>query len=161
MKRASSLVVVMPRSQRGCRGFKSPLVHYPKKQYTATEVMRSMKVFNGKAAAEEYMSSHTLTFSTPELTLTRFAFWLGDIIPDPKNPGQTMLRIMAYVEEKDFAPVQIIDDEYVPTGAIRSSGGIYGSLKTESSSSTKFCLECGIKISQNAKFCTECGATQD
>ncbi len=161
MKRASSLVVVMPRSQRGCRGFKSPLVHHPKKQYTATKVMRSMKVFNGKAAAEEYMSSHTLTFSTPELTLTRFAFWLGDIIPDPKNLGQTMLRIMAYVEEKDFAPVPIIDDEYVPTGAIRSSGGIYGSLKTESSSSTKFCLECGIKISQNAKFCTECGATQD
>ena len=120
-----------------------------------------MKVFNGKAAAEEYMSSHTLTFSTPELTLTRFAFWLGDIIPDPKNPGQTMLRIMAYVEEKDFAPVPIIDDEYVPTGAIRSSGGIYGSLKTESSSSTKFCSECGIRISQNAKFCTECGATQD
>jgi len=120
-----------------------------------------MKVFNGKAAAEEYMSSHTLTFSTPDLTLTRFAFWLGDIIPDPKNPGQTMLRIMAYVEEKDFAPVPIIDDEYVPTGAIKSSSGIYGGLKTESSSSTKFCSECGIKISQNAKFCTECGATQD
>jgi len=107
-----------------------------------------MKVFNGKTAAEEYMSSHTLTFSTPDMTLTRFAFWLGDIIPDPKNPGQTMLRMMAYVEEKDFAPVPIIDDEFVPTGAIRSSGGIYGSLKTESGSSTKFCSECGIKISQ-------------
>ena len=26
-KRAGSLVVVMPRSQRGCRGFKSPSVH--------------------------------------------------------------------------------------------------------------------------------------
>lgn len=162
MKRASSLVVVMPRSQRGCRGFKSPLVHhFPKNNIQLAEVMRSMKVFNGKTAAEEYMSSHTLTFSTPELTLTRFAFWLGDIIPDPKNPGQTMLRIMAYVEEKDFAPVPIIDEEYVPTGAIRASGGIYGSLKTESGSSTKFCSECGIKISLNAKFCTECGATQD
>ena len=120
-----------------------------------------MKVFNGKIAAEEYMSNHTLTFSTPDLTLTRFAFWLGDIIPDPKNPGQTMPRIMVYVEEKDFAPVQIIDDEYVPTGAIKSSGGIYGSLKTESGATTRFCSECGTKISQNAKFCTECGATQD
>lgn len=134
---------------------------FPKNNIQLVEVMRTMKVFNGKTAAEEYMSSHTLTFSTPDMTLKRFAFWLGDIIPDPKNPGQTMLRIMAYVEEKDFAPVQIIDDEFVPTGAIKSSGGIYGSLKTESGSSTKFCSECGNKISQNAKFCTECGATQD
>ncbi|MGI0082561.1 MAG: zinc-ribbon domain-containing protein [Nitrosopumilaceae archaeon] len=121
-----------------------------------------MKVFNGKAAAEDYMSSHTLTFSTPELTLTRFAFWLGDMTPDPKNPGQTIPRLMAFVEEKDFAPVPIIDDEkFVPTGAVKSVGGIYGSLKTDTSSSTKFCSECGVKISQNAKFCTECGANQD
>lgn len=121
-----------------------------------------MKVFNGKAAAEDYMSSHTLTFSTPELTLTRFAFWLGDMIPDPKNPGQTVPRIMAFVEEKDFAPVPIIDDEkFVPTGAVKSVGGIYGSLQTETGSSTKFCSECGVKLSQNAKFCTECGANQD
>ncbi|MBI3842870.1 MAG: zinc ribbon domain-containing protein [Thaumarchaeota archaeon] len=121
-----------------------------------------MKVFNGKAAAQDYMSNHTLTFSTPELTLTRFAFWLGDMISDPKNPGQTVPRIMAFVEEKDFAPVPIIDDEtFVPTGAIRSSGGVYGGLKTESGSETKFCSECGVKLSLNAKFCTECGTTQD
>ena len=121
-----------------------------------------MKVFNGKAAAEEYMSSHTLTFSTPELILTRFAFWLGDMVPDPKNLGQTMPRIMTFVEEKDFAPVPIVDDDtFVPTGAIRSSSGMYGSLKTESGSDTKFCFECGVKISKNARFCTECGATQD
>ncbi len=121
-----------------------------------------MKVFNGKAVAQDYMSNHTLTFSTPELTLTRFAFWLGDMIPDPKNPGQTIPRLMVFVEEKDFAPVPIIDDEtFVPTGAIKSSGEIYGSLKTESGSETKFCLECGVKLSLNAKFCTECGTNQD
>ena len=28
-----------------------------------------MKVFNGKEAAEQYMSSHTLTFSTPDPSL--------------------------------------------------------------------------------------------
>jgi len=83
-----------------------------------------MKVFNGKSAAEDYMSSHTLTFSTPELTLMRFAFWLSDMIPDPKNPGQQMPRIMAFVEEKDFAPVAIIDeDRFVPTGAVKTIGG--------------------------------------
>jgi zinc-ribbon domain len=125
--------------------------------------MQIMKVFNGKAAAEEYMSNHTLTFSTPELTLTRFAFWLGDIVPDPKNPGQTIPRIMTLIEEKDFAPVPIIDDDtFVPTGAVKSvGGGIYGSIQTETGSTTKFCPECGFKLSLSAKFCTQCGANQD
>jgi hypothetical protein len=36
-----------------------------------------MKIFNGRAATEEYMSTHTLTFSTPEMTLKKFALWLG------------------------------------------------------------------------------------
>jgi len=121
-----------------------------------------MKVFNGKAAAEDYMSNHTLTFSTPELTLLRFAFRLGDMIPDPKNPGEQMPRIMAFVEEKDFAPVSIIDDDkFVPTGAVKTMSGLYGSVKTETGSSSKFCPECGAKLSLSAKFCTGCGANQD
>lgn len=125
--------------------------------------MQIMKVFNGKAAAEDYMSNHTLAFSTPELTLTRFAYWLGDMVPDPKNPGQTIPRIMTLIEEKDFAPVPIIDDEmFVPTGAVKSvGGGIYGSVQTETGSAAKFCPECGFKLSLNAKFCTQCGANQD
>jgi len=78
-----------------------------------------MKVFNSKEAAEQYMSSHTLTFSTPDLTLKRFAFWLGDIVPDPNNKEETMPRLMNYIEEKDFAPAQVIDDEkYEPSGAL-------------------------------------------
>ena len=47
-----------------------------------------MEVFDGKKAAQDYMSKHTLAFSTPELTLMRFAFWLGDSVPDPKNDGK-------------------------------------------------------------------------
>lgn len=121
-----------------------------------------MKVFNGKLAAEDYMSNHTLTFSTPELTLLRFAFWLGDMVPDPKNPEQQMPRIMAFVEEKDFAPVAVIDDDkFVPTGAVKTMSGLYGSVKTETGSGSKFCAECGMKLSANARFCTECGANQD
>ncbi len=69
-----------------------------------------MKVFNGKQAAEDYMAAHTLTFSTPDLTLKRFSFWLGDIVPDPNNKEETMPRLMTYIEEKDFAPTQVIDD---------------------------------------------------
>ncbi len=122
-----------------------------------------MKVFNGKMAAEDYMSNHTLTFSTPELTLTRFAFWLGDMVPDSKNPGQQMPRIMAFVEEKDFAPVAIVDDDkFVPTGAVKTmSGSLYGGIGEETGSGSKFCSECGTKLSANARFCTECGANQD
>ena len=89
-----------------------------------------MKVFNGKEAAEQYMSSHTLTFSTPDLTLKRFSFWLGDIVPDPNNKEETMPRLMNYIEEKDFAPAQVIDDEkYEPSGALFKTG-LYGSANT-------------------------------
>ncbi|TBR09958.1 MAG: zinc ribbon domain-containing protein [Candidatus Nitrosotenuis sp.] len=120
-----------------------------------------MKVFNGKSAAEDYMSAHTLAFSTPELTLMRYSFWLADIIPDPKNKDDTIPRIMAYVEEKDFAPVNIIDDDkFEATGAVRNTS-MYGNINKVSDSDTKFCSECGSKISLSAKFCTECGATQD
>lgn len=121
-----------------------------------------MKVFNGKTAADDYMSSHTLTFSTPELTLTRFAFWLGDMVPDPKNPGQQMPRLMNFIEEKDFAPTPLVDDDtFVPTGAMKTIGGLYGSVNVPTEASSKFCQECGSKLSLVAKFCTECGANQD
>jgi len=119
-----------------------------------------MKVFNGKQAAEDYMSSHTLAFSTPELTLMRFSFWLGDMVPDPTKKENSIPRLLTFVEEKDFEPVQIIDDErYEPTGALRGSG-MYGNTAPQTSSDTKFCSECGGKIASAAKFCTECGATQ-
>ena len=120
-----------------------------------------MKVFNGKQAAESYMSTHTLAFSTPELTLTRFAFWLGDIVPDPEDKEKTVPRIYTFVEEKDFEPVQIIDDEkYVPSGAVKVSG-VYGHPQYETDSDTKFCSECGAKVSATAKFCPNCGTTQN
>lgn len=120
-----------------------------------------MKVFDGKKAADDYMSSHTLTFSTPELTLTRFAFWLGDMVPDPKNPGQQIPRIMNFVEEKDFAPTPLVDDDsFVPTGAMKSTS-LYGGINNHTETNSKFCTECGSKLSLVAKFCTECGANQD
>ena len=120
-----------------------------------------MRVFDGRKAAEDYMAAHTLTFSTPDLTLKRFAFWLGDMVPDPEKKEDAIPRLYTYVEEKDFAPVEIIDDEnYVPTGAVKSSG-MYGNQGPETGPDTMFCPECGTKISATAKFCTECGTTQD
>ena len=64
-----------------------------------------MKVFNGKKAAEDYMSAHTLAFSTPELTLTRFAFWLGDIILDPSDKESSMPIFKNLIQH---APVSLI-----------------------------------------------------
>ena len=116
-----------------------------------------MKVFNGKQAANDYMSAHTLAFSTPELTLMRFSFWLGDMVPDPTKQEESIPRLYTYVEEKDYAPVEIIDDDkYVPTGAVLGSG-MYGSANSESSGEEQFCSECGAKNSTTAKFCRECG----
>ena len=118
-----------------------------------------MKVFNGKKAAEDYMSAHTLAFSTPELTLTRFAFWLGDIILDPSDKESSMPRLYSYVDEKDFAPANIIDDEtYVPTGAVKQSSA-YGSARGTTEGESNFCGECRYK-NITAKFCTECGANK-
>lgn len=120
-----------------------------------------MKIFDGKKAATEYMSSHTLAFSTPELTLMRFAFWLGDPVPDPENRERSIPRMMTFMDEKDFEPINIIDDDnYVPTGAVRNVG-IYGNPQKQQGTNFRFCFECGNKISDTAKFCPECGTTQD
>ncbi len=120
-----------------------------------------MKVFNGREAADEYMSAHTLTFSTPDLTLKRFSFWLGDMVPDPNNKEEVVPRIMTFVEEKDFAPTQVIDDDkYVPSGAVLQSG-LYGSTSNDTNEDVRFCSECGKKLSQTTKFCPECGSNQE
>jgi hypothetical protein len=73
-----------------------------------------MKVFNAKNAAEDYMSMHTLTYSTPEMTLLKFAKWLGDIVEiqckldkdkcpneDGLHPRHKVPRLMLYIEEKE------------------------------------------------------------
>ncbi len=120
-----------------------------------------MKVFDGRKAAEDYMAAHTLTFSTPDLTLQRLAFWLGDMLPDPAGGQQGIPWLYTYVEEKDFAPVNIIDEEnYTPSGAVRGTT-TYGNAEAHEGEDSKFCSECGVKISAAAKFCTDCGATQD
>ena len=122
------------------------------------QTSKSMKVFNGKDAANEYMSSHTLAFSTPELTLMRFSFWLADMVPDPNDKENAVPRIMTFVEEKDFEPVNIIDDEkYEPSGAVLQSTTVYGNASGGESTDGLFCSECGIKNSSTAKFCKDCG----
>ncbi len=145
------------------------------------------KVFNGRSATDEYMSTHSLTFSTPEMTLKKFALWLGEQVNAP-DKGQ-IPRLMLYVEEKgeknssNFTPDT--DDTFRPTGAVAD---MYGDVQqssasstehmtppqitplnrdklgpesgSNSSSSSKFCISCGQKLKANARFCTKCGSVQ-
>ncbi|MDA7941827.1 MAG: zinc ribbon domain-containing protein [Nitrosopumilus sp.] len=121
-----------------------------------------MRVFDGKKAAQDYMSTHTLAFSTPELTLMRFAFWLGDSVPDPEGGGKGVPRMMTFMTEQDFEPVLIDDDKYEPSGAVRGTAKSTASTgSTASPGSGKFCHECGGPASAGAKFCPACGTTLD
>jgi len=134
------------------------------------------KVFNGRAASEEYMSTHSLTFSTPEMTLRKYALWLGEIVN--LSGGERGPRLLLYLEEKgaknesDLSPD--IDDSFKPTGAVTEMYGGTGSAPTEAMTPPqmtpldretlepegKFCISCGNKLKANAKFCTRCGSAQ-
>jgi hypothetical protein len=136
------------------------------------------KVFNSRSATEEYMSSHTLTFSTPEMTLRKFALWLGDQVnlPDSTEAGP---RLLIFLEEKgskkdsDLAPD--VDDSFKPSGAVTDMYKGVESVPSEEMTPPqltpinretlepdgKFCISCGHKLKVNAKFCSKCGSVQN
>jgi ribosomal protein L40E len=133
------------------------------------------KVFNGRAATEEYMSTHSLTFSTPDLTLRKFALWLGDQVSFAG--GERGPRLLLYVEEKgakkesEFAPD--VDDSFRPSGAVtdmykgveshptsQMTAPTMAPLEMPRQSEERFCISCGSKIGPAAKFCTKCGSAQ-
>ena len=138
-----------------------------------------MQVFDGRSAAEEYMSTHSLTFSTPEMTLKKFVFWLSEIV---EHNGEEVPRILLFLQTKkeenedqnetsanksvNFSNLfPDIDETFKPTGAITDMFN-----KTESSTSKnldfptnlelKFCIECGNKLGVDSKFCIKCGTRQ-
>lgn len=133
-----------------------------------------MKIFNGRLATDEYMSTHSLTFSTPEMTLKKFALWLGEQVNDPKT-NISVPRLLSYIEDRnenrqssssstgksDFLPD--VDETFKPTGAI---SGLYGENTDTKPSSTsniekKYCISCGADIKPTSKFCNKCGGTQE
>ncbi|MER3407818.1 MAG: zinc ribbon domain-containing protein [Nitrososphaera sp.] len=135
-----------------------------------------VKVFNGRAATEDYMSTHSLTFSTPEMTLRKFALWLGEQV---NSPSGQVPRLMLFVEEKggksesELAPDT--DESFRPTGAVADMYGLPQSAAAPSEQMTppqltplnretldpegKFCTSCGQRLKANAKFCTKCGSS--
>jgi hypothetical protein len=137
------------------------------------------KVFNGRSATEDYMSTHSLTFSTPEMTLRKFALWLGEHVSLPGDAGLGP-RLLLFLEEKggkrdsDLAPD--VDDSFRPSGAVTDmyKGAESARVSTEQmappqmtpinretlEAEGKFCIFCGNKLKVNAKFCTKCGRVQ-
>src|SRR5688572_25950205 len=82
-----------------------------------------MEIFNGRAATEDYMSTHSLTFSTPEMTLKKFVLWLGEKVESPSDKKQQIPRLITYLEDRnrktsasDYTPD--ITDRFEPSGAV-------------------------------------------
>lgn len=134
-----------------------------------------MKIFNGRLATEDYMSSHSLTFSTPEMTLKKFALWLGDQVNDPKE-NISAPRLLLYIEDRsesvgsqsskdklDFIPDT--DESFKPTGAITTLFEGKANDKsfnpTDSNIEKRYCINCGTIIKPSSKFCKICGAIQE
>jgi ribosomal protein L40E len=146
-------------------------------------ILTLMKAFNGRAATEEYMSTHSLTFSTPEMTLKKFVLWLGEPVPNPMTK-ENIPRLMLYLEDKDSQSrvtklsdlLPDTDDTFRPSGAVTDmysskeyAGRIANDAPTRMDlsssvirhSESKFCFKCGSKLKTDSKFCRNCGTKQE
>ena len=66
------------------------------------------------------MSTHSLTFSTPEMTLKKFALWLGEQVTAPDS-HETVPRLILFLQEKksgssSHTTEPDIDDTFKPSG---------------------------------------------
>ena len=115
------------------------------------------------------MSTHTLTFSTPEMNLKKFALWLGEQVTSPDSQ-ETVPRLTLFLQEKKSDPLsQItepdIDDTFRPSGAVTE---MYGRERAEEEKQPnvrqaemgKNCINCGANLNINSKFCKACGSKQ-
>jgi hypothetical protein len=143
-----------------------------------------MRIFNGRAATEDYMSTHSLTFSTPEMTLKKFVLWLGEKVESPSDKKQQIPRLITYLEDRngstsasDYTPD--ITDRFEPSGAVTDmfggtshsdfdTGVQQSSKKTptvstggsRTSTEDGLCIKCDSKIRPGSKFCVACGMKQ-
>jgi hypothetical protein len=135
-----------------------------------------MKIFNGRLATEDYMSTHSLTFSTPEMTLKKFALWLGESVKNSKTNTSTP-RLLLYLEDKPDSKTNTststpsnylpdVDDSFKPTGAIAD---FYSTQNKDSTAKNipsnpvekRYCINCGNTIKLASKFCNKCGSLQE
>jgi ribosomal protein L40E len=122
-----------------------------------------MNKFDGRSAVEEYMSSHPLSYSTPDLILKEFVIWLCEEVDDPKGNSQEKIpRILLYtkLEEKGGSGSSYESTKDRPQSPQFNSSGATMKMST-SKPEFKFCIECGAKLKSNTKFCTKCGTKQE
>ncbi len=117
------------------------------------------------------MSTHSLTFSTPEMTLKKFALWLGEQVTSPDS-NETVPRLTLFLQEKKSGPSSQttepdIDETFRPSGAVTEMYGTGISKIGEDSHpdvrqfvEEKHCIGCGANLNINSKFCKTCGAKQ-
>ena len=117
-----------------------------------------MSKFDGRSAVEEYMSSHPLSYSTPDLILKEFVIWLCEQVDDPKDK-EKIPRIMLYtkLEDNSISSYESAKDRHQNPPFNSSSATMKMSTNKPES---KFCIECGSKLKLNSKFCTKCGTKQ-
>ena len=128
-----------------------------------------MKIFNGRAATEEYMSTHTLTFSTPEMTLKKFALWLGESIT-LKGYDKQVPRLISYLKDTENENVSSfmpdVDETFKPSGAVTdmfkdSTSQNYNNNKEKNLTINQIvCPECKNILKTTSKFCPRCGTKQ-
>ncbi|HJY09535.1 MAG TPA: zinc ribbon domain-containing protein [Nitrososphaeraceae archaeon] len=129
-----------------------------------------MSRFNGRSAVEEYISTHPLSFSTPDLILKNFVMWLCEPVDDPKgNDEEKIPRVMLYTEgvrEQDFAGSTNHSENGKEQLQEQLQDPLFRSRDTNIEPSTfkkgaRFCIECGSTLKSDSKFCTKCGTKQE
>ena len=124
-----------------------------------------MKAFDNRSAVEEYMSTHTLGYSTPDLMLKEFVLWLCEKVDDP-NKKENIPRIMLYLKEVEDRSKGGRDSSHTSLSnlfnTITEPRTITDSEKqpTANNTESKFCIECGSKLNLRSMFCTKCGTEQ-
>jgi ribosomal protein L40E len=124
-----------------------------------------MKGFNGRSAVEEYISTHPLSFSTPDLILKEFVIWLCELVDDPHGKGEEKIpRIILYTSGEEKRGIDSLDSGS-KSEKDQAQNILFKSTGTTMENSTNkpasiFCIECGSKTNSNSKFCRKCGTKQ-
>jgi hypothetical protein len=103
-----------------------------------------MNKFDGRSAVKEYMSSHPLSYSTPDLILKEFVIWLCEQIDDPVGGKEKIPRIMLYTKLEEQTSSSFDTRKDSSLSPLFKSGNPTMETPTNKPEG-KFCIECGLK----------------
>src|ERR671926_558383 len=98
-----------------------------------------MKTLDARSATDEYMSTHSLTFSTPDLILKEFVIWLCEQV-STRDGKEQIPRILLYLKDKEDRHGNVISSKPSPSNR-----------EPHDNPESKFCIECGSNSVQNAE----------